>query len=89
MGESSYASVAQRADTTNLDKNYRTHIGEIDPVGNKWLAKVSGAPEKLPSAEFYQAPVHQRIGNGERSNIIVLTKTDVGSTTRTWTILKV
>ena len=45
MGENSYTSIARRADTTNEDNKYRTR-GDFDPVGRKWLAKVSKAPEK-------------------------------------------
>ena len=35
--------------------------------------------KKLHLVKFYQAPAHQQVGNGERSNVIVQTKTHVGS----------
>ena len=47
------------------------------------MIKVLGASEKLDSAEFYQEPPQQRVGNGERSNVVVQAKTRVGSTTPT------
>ena len=44
--------------------------------------------KKLHSVEFYQAPAQQKVANGERSNVVVQTKTHVGSITATWTIPK-
>ena len=39
--------------------------------------------KKLYSVEFYQAPAQQQVGNGERSNVVIQTKTYVGSITNT------
>ena len=44
--------------------------------------------KKLHSAEFYQAPALQRVGNGERFNVIVQIKTHIGPTTPTQTTPK-
>ena len=44
--------------------------------------------KKLNSAEFYQAPAQQQVANGERSNVVVQTKTHVGSITPTRTTSK-
>ena len=47
MGENSYTSVAWRGGGYNQSKQQiQNTCGEIDPVGSKWLAKVSGASEK-------------------------------------------
>ena len=40
---------------------------------------------KLNSVEFYQAPVQQQVANGERSNVVVQRKTQVGYITPTQT----
>ena len=40
------------------------------------------------TVEFYQAPAQQQVGNGERSNVVVQTKTHVGSITPTRTTPK-
>ena len=72
MGESSYASVARRADRTNDDTKYRTLVEKlIELEANDW-------PK---FQEFYQAPVQQQVANGERSNVVVQTKTLVGPNT--------
>ena len=40
MGENSYASVAQRADTTNQDNKYRTLVEKLIQLeANDWLLK--------------------------------------------------
>ena len=44
--------------------------------------------KKLHSDEFYQAPAQQQLANGERSNVVVQTKTHVGSITPTRTTPK-
>ena len=44
--------------------------------------------KKQHSDEFYQAPAQQQFGNGERSNVVVQTKTHVGSITPTRTTPK-
>ena len=41
--------------------------------------------KKLHSVEFYQAPAQQQVANRERSNVVVQTKTHVGSITPTRT----
>ena len=45
MGENSHTSVAQRAGPI-IRLQIQSFGWETDPVGTKWLAKVSGAPEK-------------------------------------------
>ena len=44
--------------------------------------------KQLHTSEFYLAPALQRVGNGERSNVVVQTETLVGSTTPTRTTPK-
>ena len=44
--------------------------------------------KKLHSVEFCQAPAQQQVANGERSNVVVQTKTHVGSITPTRTTPK-
>ena len=44
--------------------------------------------KKLHLVEFYQAPAQQQVANKERSNVVVQTKTHVGSNTPTWTTPK-
>ena len=75
MGESSYASVARRADRTNDDNKYRTLAEKLIKLdANDW-PKFQEHLKKLHSVEFYQAPAQQQVGNGERSNVVVQTKT--------------
>ena len=83
MGENSYVSVAQRADTTNQDNKYRALVEKLIQLE---MSKFQEHLKKqIHFAEFYQAPAQQRVGNGERSNVVVQTKTYIGSTTPTWT----
>ena len=84
MGESSYASVAQRADRTNDDNKYRTLVEKLI----KLIGQFQEHLKKLQLVEFYQAPAQQQVGNGERSNVVVQTKTLVGSITPTRTTAK-
>ena len=59
MGESSYASVARRADRTNDDNKYRTLLEKLIPLeANDW-PKFQEHLKKLHSIEFYQAPAQQ------------------------------
>ena len=75
MGESSYASVARRADRINDDTKYRTLVEKLLRLeANNWPKFQEHL--KLHSDEFYQAPV-QQVANGERSNVVVPTKTHV------------
>ena len=77
MGEESYASIAQRADTTNQDNKYRTFVEKLIQLEvNDW-SMFQEQLKKLHSAASDQ----KRVGNGERSNVIVQTKTHVWSTT--------
>ena len=77
MDESSYASVADRTNsTTNIEHSL------IKLEANDW-SKFQEHLKKLHSVEFYQAPAQQHVGNGERSNVVVQTKTYVGSITPT------
>ena len=71
MGESSYASVARMANTTNQDNKYRTLVEILIQLE----AKVSGATEKLHSAEFYQVSAQQQVENRGRSSVVVQIKT--------------
>ena len=88
MGESSYASVARRLDRTNDDTKYRTLVEKLIKLdANDW-PKFQEHLKKLHSVEFYQAPAQQQVGNGERSNVVVQTKTRVGSITPTRTTPK-
>ena len=80
MRESSYASVARRADRINDDTKYRTLVEK--------LLKFQEHLKKLHSDEFYQAPAQQQVANGKRSNVVVQTKTHVGSITPTRTTPK-
>ena len=85
MRENSYAPVAQRVDTTNQDNKYRTLVEKLIQLeANDW-PKFQEHLKKLHSAKFYQAPALQLVGNWERSNVVVQTKTHVQSTTLTWT----
>ena len=88
MGESSYASVARRADRTNDDTKYRTLVEKLHKLeANDW-PKFQEHLKKLHSVEFYHAPAQQQVENGERSNVVVQTKTLVGSITPTRTTPK-
>ena len=56
MGESNYASVARRANTTNQDYKYRIHEEKLIQLeANDW-PKFQEQMKKLHSAEFYQVP---------------------------------
>ena len=56
MGESSYASVARKADRTNDDSKYRTLVEKLLKLeANDW-PKFQEHLKKLHSDEFYQAP---------------------------------
>ena len=83
MGENSYASVARRVDITNEDNKYRALVEKLIQLKTNDRPKFQEHPKKLPSAEFYQTLAQQRVGNGERSNVLVQTKTHEGSTTPT------
>ena len=88
MGESSYASVAQKADKINDDTKYRTLVEKLIKLeANDW-PKFQEHLKKLHSDEFYQAPAQQQVANKEGSNVVVQTKTHVGSTTPTRTTPK-
>ena len=81
MGESSCASVARRADRINDDTKYRTLVEKLLKLeANDW-PKFQEHMKKLHSDEFYQAPAQQQVANGERSNVVVQTKTHIGSIT--------
>ena len=78
------------------------HVGRIEPmttpnIEHLWRNWSSWKPmigqsfrntEKLHSVKFYQTPAQQQFANGERSNVIVQTKTHVGSITPTRTTPK-
>ena len=82
------ASIARRTDTTNEDNKYRTLVEKLIQLeANDW-PKFQGHLKKLYAAEFYQAPAQQQVGNGERYNVVVKTKTHAGSTTPTPTTPK-
>ena len=88
MGESSYASVARRVDRINDDTKYRTLVEKLIKLeANDW-SKFQEPQKKLHSVEFYQAPAQQQVANGERSNVVVQTKTHVGFITPTRTTPK-
>ena len=88
-GENHYATVARRADTTNQDNKCRTLVEKLIQLEvNGWPKFQEYLKKKIHSAEFYQAPVQQRIGNGERSNVLGQIKTHIGSTTQTRTTPK-
>ena len=83
MGETSYASVAQRIDRTNEDNKYRTLVEKLIQLeANDW-PKFQKHLKKLHSVEFYQTLAQQPVGNGERSSVVVQTKTHVVSTSPT------
>ena len=88
MGESNYASVARRADRTNDDYKYRTLVEKLIKLeANDW-PKFQEYLKKLHLVKFYQATAQQQVWNDERSNVVVQTKTHVGSITPTWTTPK-
>ena len=88
MGENSYASVARRVDRTNDDTKYKTLVEKLIKLeANDW-PKFQEHLKKLHSDEFYQAPAQQQVANGEGSNVVVQTKTHVGSITPTRTAPK-
>ena len=83
MRESSYASVARRADRTNDNYEYRTLVENLIKLeANDW-PKFHEEMKKWHLVEFYQAPAQQQVVNEERSNVVVQTKTLVGSITPT------
>ena len=57
MGESSYASVAQKADRTNDDNKYRTLMEKLIQLKVSDWPKFQKHLQKLHSAEFYQVLV--------------------------------
>ena len=83
MGESSYASVARRADRISDNTKYRTLVEKLLKLEANDLPKFQELLKKLHSVEFYLAPAQQQVANGERSNVVVQTKTHVGSITPT------
>ena len=88
MGESSYTSIARRADRTSNNSKYRTLVEKLIQLeANDW-PKFQEHLKKLHSVEFYQAPAQQQVGNGEGSNVVVQTKTRVGSILPTLTTPK-
>ena len=89
VGEnSSYDSVARRADTTNQVNKYETLVEKLIQLEvNDW-PKFQEHLKKLHLAGFYCAPTQQQFGNGERPNVIVQTKTHIGSTSPTRTTSK-
>ena len=88
MRESSYASVARRADRTNDVTKYRTLVEKLIELEANDSPKFQERLKKLHSVEFYQAPAQQQVANGERSNVVVQTKTHVGSIAPTRTAPK-
>ena len=85
MGESSYTFDAQRVDRTNEDNKYRTLVEKLIQLeANDW-PKFQEHLKNLHLVEFYQPPAQQSVGNGEKSYVVVQTKTHVGSTTPTRT----
>ena len=88
MGESSYTSVAWRADRTNDNNKYRKLVEKLIQLeANDW-PKFQEHLKKLHSVEFYQTPAQQQVGNRERCNVVVQTKTHIGSITPTQTTPK-
>ena len=75
MGESSYASVAWRADRTNEDNKYKTLVEKLIQLEANDRPKFQEHLKKLHSAKFYQAPAQQQVENRERSIVVVQTKT--------------
>ena len=88
MGENSYASVAWRVDRTNEDNKYRTLMEKLIQLeANDW-PKFQEHQKKTTLNWILPAPAQQQVGNGERSNVVVQTKTHIGSTTPTQTTTK-
>ena len=75
MGESSYASVARRADGTNDDTKYRTLVEKLIKLEANDCPKFQEHLKKLYLVEFFQTPAQQQVANGEGSNIVVQTNT--------------
>ena len=88
MGESRYASVARRTDRTNDVSKYRTLVDKLLKLETSDWPKFQEHLKKLHSVEVYQAPAQQQVANRERSNVVVQTKTHVGSITPTRTTPK-
>ena len=88
MGENSYASVARRADTPNDDTKYRILLEKLLKLEANDCPKFQEHQKKVHSDEFCQAPAQQQVANGERSNVVIQTKTHVGSITPTRTTPK-
>ena len=88
MGENSYASVARRADRTNDDTKYRTPVEKLLKLETNDWPKFQEHLKTLHSVEFYPAPAQQQVANEEKSNVVVQTKTHVGSITPTRTTPK-
>ena len=61
MGESSYASVARRADRTNDDTKYRTLVEKLIKLEANDLPKFQEDLKKLHSVEYYQTPAQQQL----------------------------
>ena len=88
MGESSYASVARRADRINDDTKYRTLVEKLLKLETNDWPKFQEHLKNVHSIEVYQAPAQQQVVNGEGSNVVVQTKTHIGSITPTRTTPK-
>ena len=84
MGEISYASVARRVDRTN-DNKYRILVAKLTQLKANYWPKFQEHVKKVHLVEFYQTPAQQQVGNWEISNLVVQTKTHVGSITLTRT----
>ena len=67
---------------------YRVIVEKLIQLETNDWPKFQRHLKQLQSAEFYQVPAQQWVGNGERSNVVVQTKTQVGSTTPTRTTSK-
>ena len=76
-----YGGRIQPMKTTNIEHSW------IQLKANDWPELLEQV-KKLHSAEFYQASDQQQVGNGERSNVVVQTKTHEGSITTTQTTPK-
>ena len=88
MGERSYAPVARRVDRNNDDNKYWTLVKKLIKLEANDRPKFLEYLKKLHSVEFYQAPAQQQVANGERSNVVVQTKTHGGYITPTRTTPK-
>ena len=85
LGESSYASIARRADRTNDNNKYRTLVEKLIQLDAIDWPKFQEHLKKLQPVDFYQAPAQQQVGNRERSNIVAQIKIHIGSITPTRT----